>query len=58
VTHSPSTPAQCVGLLQSVLSCLDKMAEERSDGESAGLALAAVHVQEAIELIRSETTEP
>lgn len=50
--HPPSATG-CAALLQSVLGCLDQVAigAKRVDGDA--LALAAAHVQQAIELIQA-----
>lgn len=49
-SHQPSSTAQCVQLLETVISCLDRLAEA-PDADHAALSLAAIRVQQAIELI-------
>jgi hypothetical protein len=52
--HSaPLTPLDCAGLLAGVMMCLDAVALQHSSSYGDQLSLAAVHVQQAIELIES-----
>lgn len=51
--HRPTSNAECVALLHSVLECLDEVPAGRSQDEDNALSLAAAHVQQAIELIQS-----
>jgi hypothetical protein len=49
VMYDPTTLADCVRLLEGVLACLDTLAVR--NGEAQVLPLAALHVQQAIDLI-------
>lgn len=50
VEHEPSDAAECARMLRSVLACLDRLAMNDVDGTQQ-LTLAALHVQQAIDLI-------
>ncbi len=49
--HLPSTSADCAGLLRHVLACLDRIAHDDEGANAQSLSLAALHVQQAIDLI-------
>lgn len=47
----PSTGADCADLLRRVLNCLDGLAHAEDGPDAQSLSLAALHVQQAIDLI-------
>lgn len=47
----PTTPAECVEMLEAVLRCLDASARGQDPDKGEILALAAIRVQGAIDLI-------
>jgi len=49
--HDLSTATECAALLRSVLTCLDRIASDEHGVETQALSLAALHVQQAIDLI-------
>lgn len=49
--HLPSTTTDCATLLRHVLGCLDTMTHGEDGTDAQSLALAALHVQQAIDLI-------
>lgn len=51
VERELSSAADCSALLQSVLVCLDRMAQDDHGITAQSMSLAALHVQQAIDLI-------
>lgn len=45
------TAAECAAMLRLVLDCLDRTTPERGGPDAQALSLAAVHVQQALDLI-------
>lgn len=48
---SPQTVSDCLERLYAVLNCLDQMCTDRHNDQPNPLTLAAIHVQQAIDLI-------
>lgn len=51
--RAPSTAAECVDLLGDVLTCLDSIGPQQAMALGERMSLAAMHVQQAIELIQT-----
>lgn len=49
--HQPTTVADCLVMLEAVLACLDAMVADQSERHGQTLSLAAIRVQDAINLI-------
>lgn len=45
------TAAECTAMLRLVLDCLDRTSPEQNGPDAQALSLAALHVQQAIDLI-------
>jgi hypothetical protein len=45
------TAAECTAMLRLILDCLDRTAPEKNGPDAQALSLAALHVQQAIDLI-------
>jgi hypothetical protein len=46
-----ATASECAAMLRLVLDCLDRTAPERNGPDAQALSIAALHVQQAIDLI-------
>lgn len=53
VAQAALTLRDCETLLQTVLASLDRMSEHERSADSQSLSLAALHVQQAIELVNA-----